>query len=1369
MLDTLEADKQGAADSLPYSVLKSRSPEDSASWFSRLNFLWMNGILWQAGRGTLTPSSLLDLPSGTDGASLEALMQSRLDKQSGSEAISSRALLWLVLGVFRRTLFLNAITRFVADACAVGQPILLSFLIRLISQQKKVSGSEDHVALILVLVMALLLVAQTFATKMHTQSMATLGLKIKVGLNALIYRKALATGGGETVEKEASVKAGTEMEAEMKAKESGSVTSSKIADMGSHDASGTGRIVNLLSGDTRRIESFVAIIHFIWSGILQAIAVVVLLILDLGVYSALAGLALILVSLPFQFWVMQSSSRSRALASHYSDLRVKAIRESFTFIRLLKTYCWEPVWESLVKVDRALELKYIERMNLGRVYLSFSSISVPILASIAALMTWVWRHPGASLTSEIVFPTLSLFSLLRIPLTNYPYIVMMSIDANVALQRISKLLNQSEKKNTRNIDATQAAAIVYKWEEEEEEEEIVIEKGKLTVIVGAVGSGKTRLLHALFGDNAACDHFSHGTKSTTLSSDHVVFSPRQCWLQNCTIKDNILFGRSYHAARYTAVLAACELDTEPSDEFPYGDATMAGEDGSCLSAGQRARVCLARAVYVRPDILLLDDPMAAVDGAVGHRIHLNLLKGDLLVENGSRTTIVMTTHQMKWLSLSDSIIVLDHGVVIAHGPWSQLQTSQSIRKLFGTGAAAQSSTTEDPESDTGLPHSSTRLEAELTSPILSKVEHMDKAVSFERPFTPVELAPGLGLGAIDMIQSPFVEDTEEERLYGPVSFSIYAKYIKLAGGWVLFFLLASLSIIAVQVFRLGTDLWITMWVAHGRSNTAFRTLTEGQMQAIYVVLGCAQLLVGGLSALIFVYCGIVAARRCHATALSSVLKAPMSFFDSNPIGRLLNRFSRDIDAIDTCLMESFRQVLMKSAFAICTVIMIAVLVPILLAPLAGLVFAYYGLQCFYRPACRELSRIASVLRSPYYAHVNESLSSGSLTSQSYPHAEALFLRKGYQVLDESQRPIYALYSAKNWADLRIELVGHVSFLIAALICLYTHLSPSMVGLIMSYSRNFSSAVYWFIYSWIDLEIYSNSLERLFHYSNWTFEFEKESGGNGDANDNDAKRLPSAQSPFSFIKKSAQLAKKEKLLAGSSLSEPILEFDQVSLGYRNGLPNVLSSISFKVAPGEKIGIVGRTGAGKSTLLLALFRLIDPCEGVIRLHGDNIQTLGLRALRRRMAMVPQEPVIFAGSIRFNLDPSNSYPEYDLWCALEKAHMRNYVQALPDRLDTILASNDSRLSVGQRQLICLARALLLNTSLLLFDETSAHMDYETDALLQNTIHSPEFRHITVLTIAHRLSSLKRYDKILYLADGKIVRMDTPQNILTSRSNMP
>uniref|UniRef100_A0A9L0SLR3 Multidrug resistance-associated protein 1 n=1 Tax=Equus caballus TaxID=9796 RepID=A0A9L0SLR3_HORSE len=811
----------------------------------------------------------------------------------------------------------------------------------------------------------------------------------------------------------------------------------------------------------------------------------------------------------------------------------------------------------------------------------------------------------------------------------------------------------------------------------------------------------------------------------------VAYVPQQAWIQNDSLQENILFGRQLQERYYKAVVEACALLPD-LEILPSGDLTEIGEKGVNLSGGQKQRVSLARAVYCDSDIYLFDDPLSAVDAHVGKHIFENVIGPKGMLKNKTR---LLVTHGISYLPQVDVIIVMSGGKISEMGSYQELLARDGdFAEFLRTYASAEQEQDEQDNGSAGIGGPGKEGKQMENGMLVTDAvgKQMQRQLSNSSTYSS---DIGRHCNSTAELQKDEAKKEEAWKLVeadkaqtGQVKLSVYWGYMRAIGLFLSF--LSILLFISNHVASLASNYWLSLWtddpVVNGtQEHTTVRL-------SVYGGLGILQgLSVFGYSMAVSLG-GVLASRRLHVDLLHHVLRSPMSFFERTPSGNLVNRFSKELDTVDSMIPQVIKMFMgsLCNVIGACIVILLATPIAAIVIPPLGLI--YFFVQRFYVASSRQLKRLESVSRSPVYSHFNQTLLGVSVI-RAFEEQDR-FIHQSDLKVDDNQKAYYPSIVANRWLAVRLECVGNCIVLFASLFAVISRhsLSAGLVGLSVSYSLQVTTYLNWLVRMSSEMETNVVAVERLKEYS----EIEKEAPW----------RIQEMTPPSDW----PQVGR--------------VEFRNYGLRYREDLDLVLKRINVTINGGEKVGIVGRTGAGKSSLTLGLFRINEPAEGEIIIDDVNIAKIGLHDLRFKITIIPQDPVLFSGSLRMNLDPFSKYSDEEVWTALELAHLKDFVSSLPDKLNHECAEGGENLSVGQRQLLCLARALLRKTKILVLDEATAAVDLETDNLIQSTIRT-QFDDCTVLTIAHRLNTIMDYMRVIVLDKGEILECGSPSDLLQQK----
>ncbi|GAB5571545.1 ATP-binding cassette sub-family C member 10 isoform X3 [Prionailurus iriomotensis] len=1256
--------------------------EDGESWLSRFSYAWLTPLLSRGARGELRqPQDTCRLPHRLHPTYLARVFQACW--QEGAQ-------LWRALyGAFGQRYLALGLLKLVGTMLGFSGPLLLSLLVGFLEEgQEPLSNG-----LLYALALAGGAVLGAVLQNQYGYEIRKVTLQARGAVLNILYRKALQLGPRRPP---------------------------------------AGEALNLLGTDSERLLNFAGSFHEAWGLPLQLAITLYLLHHQVGV-AFVGGLIVALLLVPVNKVIATCIMASNQEMLQHKDARVKLMTELLSGIRVIKFFRWEQALGARVEACRARELgrlRVIKYLDAACVYLW---AALPVVISIVIFITYVLM--GHQLTATKVFTALALVRMLILPLNSFPWVINGLLEAKVSLDRIQRFLdlpNQNPQAYYSSDPPTAPSTVLelhealFSWDPVGTSQEtfishLEVKKGALVGIVGKVGCGKSSLLAAIAGEL----HRLHGRVAVWGLSKGFGLATQEPWIQFATIRDNILFGKTFDAQLYQKVLEACALSDDLSI-LPAGDQTEVGEKGVTLSGGQRARIALARAVYQEKDLYLLDDPLAAVDTDVANHLLHRCILGVL-----SHTTRLLCTHRIEYLERADMVLLMEAGRLVQAGPPSEiLPLVQAVPKAW---------VEDGQESDSATAQSGQNLEK-------------TKA----------------GLEVERNICGRLLQ--EESKKEGAVAFHVYQAYWRAVGQGLALAIL--LSLLLMQATRNAADWWLSHWISQlkadknssqeapapsspgstGLLSAQLLLFSPGSLApssppstsvsplpkaapngssdirfylTVYATIAGVNSLCTLLRAVLFAAGTIRAAATLHHRLLRRVLMAPVTFFESTPAGRVLNRFSSDVACADDSLPFMLNILLANAVGLLGLLAVLGSGLPWLLLLLPPLSIIYYRVQRHYRASSRELRRLSSLTLSPLYTHLADTLA--GLAVLRAAGATHRFEEENQRLLELNQRCQFAASAAMQWLDIRLQLMGATVVSAIAGIALVQHqqglANPGLVGLSLSYALSLTGLLSGLVSSFTQTETMLVSVERLEEYSC------------------DLPQEPQGQLPRLGI---------------GWLTQGSVEFQDVVLVYRPGLPNALDGVTFRVQPGEKLGIVGRTGSGKSSLLLVLFRLLEPSSGRVLLDGVDTSQLELAELRSQLAVIPQEPFLFSGTVRENLDPQGLHEDRALWQALEQCHLSEVIMSIGG-LDGELGEGGRSLSLGQRQLLCLARALLTDAKILCIDEATASVDQKTDQLLQQTI-CKRFADKTVLTIAHRLNTILNSDRVLVLQAGRVVELDSP-----------
>ncbi|XP_033248599.1 multidrug resistance-associated protein 1 isoform X5 [Drosophila miranda] len=1319
-----------------YQRGENEIPELSASFLSRITYQWFDKMALKGYRNPLEEKHLWDLRpqdscsevmpifayhwnqnvrknyKGRSKAEPKAQFSNgnvTFENPHGEKTGRKKGMASIMPPIYRSfggVFLFGALMKLITDTLTFAQPQVLSLIIGFVEDQRT-DPQPEWKGILFSVTLFVLAAAQTFILGQYFHRMFIVGLRIRTALINAIYRKALRISNA--TKKESTV----------------------------------GEIVNLMAVDAQRFMELTTYLNMIWSAPLQIGLALYFLWQQLGP-SVLAGLAVMIILIPVNGVIASRIKTYQIRQMKYKDERVKLMNEVLSGIKVLKLYAWEPSFEKQVLDIRDKEIATLRSTAYLNASTSFLWSCAPFLVSLVTFATYVLIDENNVLDATKTFVSLSLFNILRFPLTMLPMLITNLVQTQVSVKRINKFLNSEElDPNSVLHDSSKPHPMSiengeFSWGDEITLRNINIEvrKSNLVALVGTVGSGKSSVVQAFLGEMEKLA----GVVNTV---GKMAYVPQQAWIQNATVRDNILFGQQYDRKRYNKVIDACALRAD-IDILSAGDLTEIGEKGINLSGGQKQRISLARAVYCDADLYLLDDPLSAVDSHVGKHIFEEVIGPKGLLARKSR---ILVTHGVTFLPQVDSIYVLKMGEISESGTFDQLVKNKGAFADFIIQHLQDGNAEEEELNQIKRQISSTGDVPELLGSVekaikLARTESLSDSISV----TSADSLMGTGSGgslrrrtrrqnshdsvasAASLKKKQEVEgkliETEKSQT-GGVDFAVYKHYIKSVG---IFLSVATLVLNFVfQAFQIGSNLWLTKWA--NDENVGNDTGLRDMYLGVYGAFGFGQGITSFFSDLAPALGTLHAASVLHTMLLGNVMRAPMNMFDTTPVGRILSRFSKDVESVDQKMPQVINDCIWCAFEVLATIVVISMSTPIFLAVIVPIALLYYFAQRFYVATSRQLMRLESVSRSPIYSHFGETVT-GAPTIRAYNVGDR-FIEESDAKVDKNQVCKYPSVIANRWLAIRLEMVGNLIILFASLFAvLGGQTDPGLVGLSVSYALQVTQTLNWLVRMSSDIETNIVSVERIKEYG----ETKQEAAWELEQDKDKPKHWP---------------------------EEGRVEFQNFQVRYREGLDLVLRGVSFNITGGEKVGIVGRTGAGKSSLTLALFRIIESAGGRIMIDGVDIAGMGLHMLRSRLTIIPQDPVLFSGSLRINLDPFEIKTDDEIWKALELSHLKSFVKSLTAGLNHEIAEGGENLSVGQRQLVCLARALLRKTKLLVLDEATAAVDLETDDLIQKTIRT-EFKECTVLTIAHRLNTILDSDKVIVLDKGQITEFASPTELL-------
>ncbi|EIW78464.1 multidrug resistance-associated ABC transporter [Coniophora puteana RWD-64-598 SS2] len=1124
------------------------------------------------------------------------------------------------------------------------------------------------------------------------------------------------------------------------------------------DFSSKAQVMTLMTTDVDRVSDFAWHMFSLVDAPIEILIGTLFLYRLLGV-SCFVGLGAIMLFIPLNHYGGRVLVRAQEKLMKARDERVSLMNEILGAMRMLKFMAWERSFEKRVMRIRERELRSQKRTFLIEVLFNGLWDASPVLVTIISFWHFAMVRQQ-TLTPSIAFTSIQIFSLMKFALNALPETFINMLQSFVSLRRIEKYLQGSEVKAVpllstqptnvslnnatitwprdrgQSLSAPPSAASTPRYKFLLSDLTLSFPTGELSLICGKLGSGKSLLLLGLLGEadlltgqiicpRSPPDILASFARESAHKEDWIVqgacgYVPQTPWLRNASIKENILFNLPYNEERYRKTLRVCALMSD-LNILEDGDESEVGESGVNLSGGQKARISLARAVYSRASVLFLDDVLSAVDAHTAHHLYYECLKGELM---RSRTIVLVSHHVQLCSSGASYVVALDNGRVSFQGTRQEFYNSSVMSNLVHSGDTLDG-----------------KEQLEEIVPISSEFD--DTPALTPTSEIGSDSASTIVNGSVDFTEKKPARKVveEEKRAVGHIGKDIWVAYVRACGGWA-YWLLFVLSLLIGALSPVLENWWLKSWSGAPEEESARNG--AGYYISIYAGVTIVGLILTVIRFWILYAGSISASKTLYKNLLETVLLANLRFHDTVSRGRLLNRFGKDFEGIDSTMSDNFGRSVMYGLAVLTTIITISSVggIPFFLATLV-LGYMYYQVAKVYGQTSRDMRRLDSVTRSPLYSIYGETIS-GVTVIRAFG-APSKFLRDMLRCVDTNANPYYWMWSVNRWLSARFNLLSAVLVGLTGFVAvLYPGISAALAGFTLSFASNLTNNLLFLVRRFVALEQSMVALERV----------------------NEFTQLKREAAEFTEPRPSVYWPE-----------EGAISCQDLVVRYAPDLPNVLHHLNFDVRPGEKIGVLGRTGSGKSTLALSFFRFVEATEGRIVIDGIDISQIGLTDLRSKLTIIPQDPTILSGTLRSTLDVFNEYEDAEIYEALRRVHLiassKSSVEDLSGdedaefngnvfrNLDSPVSEGGENFSTGEKQLLCMARAILKRSRVLVMDEATASVDYATDELISRTIKQ-EFASSTILTIAHRLRTIIDYDRVMVLDEGRIAEFDRPATLL-------
>lgn len=1387
--------------------------EYTVSLGDRFSFTWPSPVLNYAAKNrTLTHD---DLPAVSHFLRARTL-------RSGFDAVGRRDRLWKqIFSAHKKAFFAQWSLQIVTAVTNFLPQILLYLVLRLLEERDQGASNQFQLWLSALGMGLAVALGAWLESLLFFVCFLHLGIPVYEQLSAVVFGKAMRK---KDVKSAAKVDQDAEIKGEISVVKDPALDNEQVkvqtaeTDEEQNDDEEVTKTkqstINLIGVDSKRVSDFCTYNYLIIGSAVKLVVAIIFLVNLIGWIPMLCGFAAPVAIGPINYIISKKYSNAQDELMKFRDQKMAVVTEALQGIRQIKFDALEKDWYERILKTRRKELKEQWKTFCYDTGLLSIWIFGPACMSAIALASYAWIN--GTISASVAFTTLSIFEAIEMTLAVVPEMVTEMIDAIVSSKRIQAYLDSAELVNKITAGdkiAFEDATISWPSDDVQTEDERIFSlhdldlefrMGELNVIAGRTGAGKSLLLSAIIGEAdllkgkliipqplSEDQRFDHkANRSNWIIPEAIAYVSQIPWIENASLRDNILFGLPYDSVRYQKVLSASALQKD-MEMLQDGDLTDIGANGINLSGGQKWRTSFARALYSRAGILCMDDIFSAVDAHVGRQLYEEALTGEICK---NRTRILVTHHVALCLPKTKYIVLLGEGRALRADTVENLRKSGQLSDVLAYDAEEQRKQQEAAEQEDALliDDGGHDLAKVATNQSRHSRRTSSRAFDDQTRLALTRSRPSGQHEELVKVKSQPKKFTEEEvREVGAINFDVYKTYMKACRGY---FYWACLALVFVSYigFSLGRSYWVSYWTRQYRTEEeltrnavtsnyqidgnltapaltyqSLRLSTAGYNRlemlksddqakdllfyiGIYVAISVGSWLVGTVRYFTVFVASIKGSQVMFERLTNTILRAPLRFLDTTPVGRISNRFTADFNMIDS-RMASDLGFLFHCAISVLSVIIAGIFVSplMLLFALVLLLVSGYFAKRFLRGA-REVKRLESNAKSPIFEQFGSVLT-GIGTIRAFSRSEA-YIERMYQKINTHASCYWHIYLFSRWMSFRANMAGAVfTFATAALIVSLVGIDASLAGFVLSFSLELSESVIWALRQYANVELNFNAVERVIDYSK--LETETQEGQD----------VPAAWPTRGEI-----------------------EVDDLVVSYAKDLAPVLKNLTFNVRPNERVGVVGRTGAGKSSLTLALFRFLDAQSGSIIIDGIDISKIKLYDLRSRLAIIPQDPVLFSGTVRSNLDPFNQHNDNELKDALARVHLLDpststhasgTATPLPDgaatpinkntalSLSTRISESGLNLSQGQRQLLCLARAIVSRPRILVLDEATSSVDMETDRLIQQSIREEFGGRCTLIVIAHRLSTIADFDRVLVLGQGQVVEYGTPKELYETK----